>query len=123
MFPWKKSFVLLFALIGLVALVLTGCGPRPPIPYQTLQVQDSGESAGYDVYMYIAVTKEIPSGDVTALLEWFRDVKFSDVNSIKIFVWNNPQSALINAMGNMIATLDVNREDGVDEIKTYVNPR
>jgi len=114
---------LLLLVLGFTAVSVTGCAPQPPIPYQQLQVQDSGEAAGFDVYLYIAVKKELPEGDVVGLLEWFRDVKFPEENKIKVFVWTNPQSALIGGMGDMIATLDVDRENEIDEIKTYVNPR
>lgn len=115
--------VIFFVIPILLAAAVIGCSPQPPIPYQQLQVQDTEEDQGYDVYLYVAVDKGLPEGDVVGLLEWFRDVKFPEVNKIKIFVWDNPQSALINAMGDMIATLEVDREKGVDEIQTYITPR
>ena len=119
----KIHLVIFFVVPILLAAAVIGCSPRPPIPYQQLQIQDSEEDQGYDVYLYVAVEKGLPEGDVVGLLEWFRDVKFPEVNKIKIFVWDNPQSALINAMGDMVATLDVDREKGVNEIKTYITPR
>lgn len=104
-------------LLAIGLLLISGCGPRPPIPYQQLQVQDSSESVGYDVYMYVAVEKGLAAGDVEDLLEWFRDVKFPEENKIRILVWNNPQSALISAMGDKVGEMTVDRANDVDNIQ------
>jgi hypothetical protein len=53
---------------------------------------------------------------VRRLLEWFRDVRFANANRIMIYVWDNPQSALMNAMGNLVGTLKVDRGENIDEI-------
>lgn len=119
---YKREKTILIPLLILAGLLLSyGCGPRPPISYQTLQVQDSTESRGYDVYMYVAVDKELASGQVEDLLEWFRDVKYPDQNKIKILVWDNPQAALISAMGDNIGVLEVDRANGIDEIRVGTN--
>jgi len=113
----RKSILIL--LTGIIILLLTGCGPKPPVRYQQLTIQDSEEARGWDIYLYVAVEPGQPSGDIESLLEWFRDVKFPESNRIKIFVWDNPQSALTNSMGDMIATLTVDREAGIDEIEIH----
>ena len=58
---------------------------------------------------------------MTTLLEWFRDVKFAEVNKMRIFVWDNPQSALIGATGDMVGSLDVDRENGINRIDINVD--
>lgn len=113
----KKILMLSISLLLISVFLITGCGPKPPLHFQPLQIQDSSEAEGYDIYLYIAVEPGLPQGDVSELLEWFRDVKFADQNKIKIFVWDNPQAAIVSAMGNNIAVLIVDRENGVDTIK------
>lgn len=106
-----------FLLIAIPLSIATSCGPRSPVPYQPLQVQDSEEAEGWDVYMYVAIDPDrIDSEGVEELLEWFRDVRFPEENRIRIFVWDNPQSALMNATADMVGSLEVDREEGVDEI-------
>ncbi len=118
----RKHFSVIFftAVLILLAGIMQGCGPRPPIPYQQLQVQDAEESRGYDIYMYVAVSKGLSAGEVESLLEWFRDEKFPEQNRIRIFVWDNPQAALLMAQGDLIATLAVDREAGTDKIELHV---
>lgn len=103
--------------IALATLVIgcafcTGCGPRPPVSYQQLQVQDSEEAEGFDVYMYVAVSPKTTPEEVESLLKWFDEVKFPNVNKMRIFVWDNPQAALIGAMGDLVGSLDLDREKG-----------
>jgi len=110
--------IFVFLLLTVIPLcTLSGCGPKPPVPYQPLQVQDTEEASGWDVYMYIAIDPNaVDSDEVRRLLGWFRDVRFADQNKIMIFVWNNPQSALMNAMGDLAGTLRVDRGENIDEI-------
>ncbi|MCK4720645.1 hypothetical protein KAU08_08295 [bacterium] len=112
-----KIIVLSISLLLIPVILTAGCGPGPPMPYQTLQIQDSSEAEGYDIYLYIAVKPGLPLGEVGELLEWLRDVKFADQNKIKIYVWDNPQAAMLSAMGDNIAVLFVDRENGVDSIE------
>jgi len=114
------SLVLLSAILIAGILCLSGCGEKPPVPYQQLQVQDMDETQGWDIYMYIAVTPGKSEEEITQLLEWFRDVKYAEVNRIQIQVWDNPQSALISAMGDMVATLKVDRENEIDKIDIFI---
>ncbi len=109
--------------LALIAGFAYGCGPRPPVAYQQLQIQDTEESRGYDVYLYISVNRALPASDVTALLEWFRDVRYADQNKIAIYVWDNPQAALVGAMGDMVASLEVDRKAGIDNLKVNVPTR
>lgn len=113
----KKILILLLSLLLIPVIFLAGCGPKPPIHFQQLQIQDSSEAEGYDVYLYISVEPGLPLGDVGELLEWLRDVKFADQNKIKIYVWDNPQAAMLSAMGDNIAVLNVDRENGIDNIE------
>lgn len=116
--PQQKKILMFTLSLLLIPVILTvGCGPKPPLPYQQLQVQDSSEGEGYDIYLYISVKPGLPLGDIGELLEWFRDVKFADQNKIKIYVWDNPQAALLSAMGSNIAVLNVDRENGIDNIE------
>jgi hypothetical protein len=112
------KYALLATLLLIIPLfMLSGCGPKPPVPYQQLQVQDTEEASGWDVYLYIAVNpNSVNSEEVRRLLEWFRDVRFANANRIMIYVWDNPQSALMNAMGNLVGTLKVDRGENIDEI-------
>lgn len=116
----------LLALIS-IQVVLSGCGPRPPMAYQTLQIQDSEESQGYDVYLYVAVDPrdlkpETKNAQIEALLKWFDEMKYPQVNKMRVFVWDNPQSALMNSSGNLVGTLNVDRANGVYELNVE-NPR
>ena len=111
--------------ILLIALVqITGCGPNPPVQFQELQVQDTEASEGYDVYLFVAINKPgnqpTTAEDVTALLEWFRDVRFADVNKIKVFVWSNPQAALIMASGDLMGEMTVDREAEIERLDIYI---
>ena len=110
--PGKIISHIIVAASILAVLFLGGCGPNPPVPYQQLQIQDTEETHGYDVYMYVAVdpAKGYDTPDkVRELLKWFNEVKYPNQNKIKIFVWRNPQSALMNATGDIVGTLTVNR--------------
>ncbi|MFH1675670.1 MAG: hypothetical protein ABIC40_01510, partial [bacterium] len=112
---------LLIALIAITALI-AGCEPTPPVSFQPLQVQDSEEAQGYDIYLYIAVPKTIKGKEITddqikELLKWFDEVKYPSVNKIRIFVWDNPQSALINATGDMVGSLNIDREKKIFELR------
>ncbi len=113
----KKLLLLSISLLLIPLFLITGCGPKPPLHFQTLQIQDSSVSEGYDIYLYISVEPGLPQGEVSELLEWLRDVKFADQNKIKIYVWDNPQAAMLSAMGDNIAVLFVDRENGVDSIE------
>jgi hypothetical protein len=112
----KTILIFIIFAAGISALII-GCGPRPPVSYQQLQIQDSSESQGYDIYMYISVKPGLNASQVEGLLKWFRDVKFPTQNKIKILVWDNPQAALMSAMGDNIGSLTVDRANGIDEIK------
>jgi len=109
--------------IGIALLIITvanflfcGCGPRPPVAYQQLQIQDAEEAKGYDVYLYVAIDRETPRDKVESLLKWFDQVKFLKAKKIRIFVWDNPQAALMNSEGNILGTLNVDREKGIFEL-------
>lgn len=121
-----QIMAVLVALISLLG-VLSGCGSRPPLAYQTLQIQDSEESQGYDVYLYVAVDPrslkpETKDAQIEALLKWFDEMKYPQVNKMRVFVWDNPQSALMNNSGNLVGTLNVDRANGVFELNVG-NPR
>jgi hypothetical protein len=107
------------AALAVLIFAIAGCGDKSPVPYQQLQVQSAEDSQGWDVYMYIAVDPEVPPEDLTKLLEWFRDVRFADQNKIQVFIWDNPQSAIISAMGDMVASLTVDREAQIDKIDIF----
>jgi hypothetical protein len=92
--------------------ILSGCGPIPPIPYQQLQVQDTEQAQGYDVYLYIAVTKDRTPQQIESLLKWFDSVKYPSVNKMAVFVWNNPQAALMGSSADLVGSLDVDRGAG-----------
>ena len=112
----SKQF-LLYSLVVLISLMVWyGCGPKPPIDYQTLQIQDSEESRGYDIYLYIAVPKETKDEDIEKLLKWFDEVKYPQVKTMRVFVWDNPQAALMSAMGDLVGSLYVDRTKGIFEI-------
>lgn len=111
--------------IGLIILLagIAGCGPRPPVRYQQLQIQDSEESRGFDIYLYVAVRPGTTEEQVEALLKWFDTVKYPSVKTMKVFVWTNPQSALINATGDLAGSLYVDREKGIYELNVGHGPR
>lgn len=113
----KKILMLSLYLLLIPVFLIAGCGPNPPIHYQQLQIQDYTETEGYDIYLYISVKPGLAQGEVGELLDWFRDVKFADQNKIKIYVWDNPQAAILSALGNNIAVLNVDRENGIDSIE------
>jgi hypothetical protein len=103
-------------------LAYAGCSPTPPIPYQQLQIQDSEESQGYDVYLYVAInTQDIPeesnlNAKVEELLKWFEQVKFPKANKIKVYIWRNPQSALMNNTGDLLGSIYVDRANAIYEL-------
>ncbi|HDS31132.1 MAG TPA: hypothetical protein ENN67_08830 [Firmicutes bacterium] len=103
--------------LAAVLLLNTGCGPTPPFPYQPLVIQDTEESHGYDVYLYVSVTKDKKPEDIRVLLKWFDEEKFPTTNKMKIFVWNNPQAALMGNPADLVGTLNVDRAEGVFEMK------
>jgi len=119
----NPKYPVILAVIALTAGIVTGCGPRPPIPYQQLQVQDTEESQGYDVYLYVAVRPGLTESQVEGLLVWFRDVKYPAADKMRVFVWDNPQAALLSTMGDLVGSLTVDREQGIDKIDINVRTR
>ncbi len=110
-------------LVAVVSTAISGCGPKSPIPYQPLQIQDSEEAKGYDIYLYIAIPPD--KGDriytpeqIEELLKWFDEVKYPTVNKMAIFVWKNPQAALMGNSDFLVGSLIVDRSGGIFEIKT-----
>ena len=93
-----KSLILKSTVIFILLLVpvaaLSGCGPKPPVKFQTLQIQDSDLSRGYDMYQFVSIHPDTSDEDVETLLKWFDEVKYPAANKIGIYVWNNPQAAL-----------------------------
>ena len=111
-----KHFIATSMCTALALIFIAGCSPRPPVPYQQLQIQDSEEAQGYDVYLYIAISPRTPDDKVEALLKWFDQVKYPSVDKMRVFAWGNPQSALTNSMGDLIGSLNVDRKNGVYEL-------
>lgn len=115
-----------FSVLVLVAVVCTavsGCGPKPPIPYQMLQIQDSEEAEGYDIYLYVAIPPDkkdriYTPEQVEELLKWFDEVKYPTVNKMAVFVWKNPQAALMGNSDLLVGSLKVDRSAGIFEIRT-----
>lgn len=104
-------------LLFIVGTLLISCGPKPPIDYQQLQIADSEEAAGYDVYLYVAVKPDKASKEnIENLLKWFEEMKYPNVKKMAIFVWTNPQSALMGATGDLAGSLRVDREKGLREL-------
>ena len=121
----RRTSLITFALLPIALVLLTtvaGCGPQPPVDYQQLQIQDSEESRGYDVYLYVAVKPNTPDDEIEALLKWFDTARYPQVNKMKVFVWDNPQAALISSAGNLVGTLNVDRSHGIYELNVG-NPR
>lgn len=112
----KNSIYHLLIFMAIFAMTETGCGPKPPVQYQQLQIQDTTESEGYDIYLFVAVKRDTPDEKVEALLQWFRDVKYPQVKKMKVFVWNNPQGALMLNTGDLVGTIRVDRENNISEI-------
>ncbi len=102
--------------MGLVGLALSGCGPSPPIPYRQLQIQHTEEAEGYDVYLYASIGKGWTPEEIEALLKWFDEVKYPQVNKMKVVLWTNPQGALMMNTGDMAGSLTVDREAGIYEL-------
>ncbi|HEX9746067.1 MAG TPA: hypothetical protein VGB30_11640 [bacterium] len=115
----KSAYSLIIAILAAIPAVILAisCSPAPPIAYQQLQISDSEESEGYDVYMYVAVDKASTADEVTNLLNWFENVKYPDVNRMAIFVWTNPQGALINADGDLAGSIEIDRAEGKRQIR------
>lgn len=109
---YRNGALLLIGILLLFAAMAAGCAKRPPVPYQQLQISDSEESKGYDVYLYIAIQGEVTERDVEDLLKWFDEVKYPEVNTIAVYVWRNPQAALMGMTGDLMASLVVNRSEG-----------
>jgi hypothetical protein len=107
--------ILLFVLL-LIFPLIAGCSPKPPVEYQQLQIQDSEEANGFDVYLYVAVKPDTPQDKVESLLKWFNEVKFAKAKKMRIYVWNNPAAALMNSSGNLVGSLNVDRGANVIEI-------
>jgi hypothetical protein len=112
-----KSIIVAMAIF--ILAVSIGCSPRSPIPYQTLQIQDSEEAQGYDVYLYVSVNpnpEKTTDANLEALLKWFEQVKYAKSNKIKVYIWGNPQSALMNNTGDLLGTINVNRQNSIYEL-------
>jgi hypothetical protein len=113
----RSAAVIIAPVILMFMTVLNlGCGPQPPVDYQQLQIQDSEESQGYDVYLYVAIKPGTKRADIESLLKWFDEVKFAKVNKVKVFVWDNPQAALINNASDLMGSLNVDRANKVFEL-------
>lgn len=109
--------------LALMLPIIAGCGPKPPVEYQQLQIQDAEESRGFDVYMYVAVKPETTTAKVEALLKWFNEVKFPTAKKMRIYVWNNSAAALMNSSGNLVGSLNVDRDNNIVEITTGNVPK
>jgi hypothetical protein len=116
MFTRSAVAIITPVMLMLLTVLNTGCGPRPPVDYQQLQIQDTEESQGYDVYLYVAINPNSKRGEIEALLKWFDEVKFAKVNKMRVFVWDNPQAALINNLSDLMGSINVDRSNKIFEL-------